>query len=115
MASDHDRAEEKSRLRSGEQVRPGDKDDDSTLVEFAWQSSCARCHGPYGRGDGPDGPMVKAQDLTREEWQAKVTDAEMAATIRNGKGQMPKFTGPPKLVEGFVARIRASRGFKGGP
>ena len=35
---------------------PGERDD-STLVEITWAQSCAQCHGPYGRGDGPQGPM----------------------------------------------------------
>lgn len=113
VASDHDRAEEKSRLKSGEQVRGGGSDD-TTLIEMTWQSQCARCHGPLGRGDGPDGPMVKAQDLTSEELQSQRSDADLARVIRDGKGQMPKFDKiPPKVVEGLVARIRATRGFKG--
>ena len=63
-----------------------------------------------GHGDGPSGPMVKASDLTREEWQARVTDDEMIALIRNGKGSMPKFDLPEPVVRGLVARIRALRG-----
>jgi cytochrome c oxidase cbb3-type subunit 3 len=63
-----------------------------------------------GRGDGPSGPMVQAPDLTRPEWQSKVTDAEIVATIKNGKNKMPKFDLPDRVVTGLVARIRASSG-----
>lgn len=112
--ADHDRAEEKTRLRTGAQVSatPGQKDDGATLVELAWAQRCAACHGPYGRGDGPEGASVKAPDLTREEWQARVTDADVAASIRAGKGAMPRFDLPPAVVLGLVGRIRAYRGAK---
>lgn len=54
--------------------------------------------------------MVKAQDLTRPDWQSNVTDEQLVAAITNGKGRMPKFDLPPTLLSGLVARIRASRG-----
>jgi hypothetical protein len=55
--------------------------------------------------------MVHAADLTRPDWQSTVTDEQIATSIVNGKGKMPAFANlPPKLVAGFVARIRASRG-----
>jgi len=63
-----------------------------------------------GRGDGPQGPLVHATNLTLAEWQAKVTDQEIADAIRNGKNRMPKFDFPPDVVMGLVARIRATRG-----
>jgi len=110
---DHDRTEENQKLQAGFQSAaqpPGKKDDGSTLVEIMWQQSCASCHGAYGRGDGPQGAMVKAPDLTREEWQARTTDAEIEERIRGGKGAMPKFDLPPQVAKGIVARIRAYRG-----
>lgn len=110
---DHDRAEEERGAQRG--PRGSTKDDPTALVEMTWQARCTRCHGPYGRGDGPDGPKLKARDLTNAGWQSKVTDAELAAIIRDGKGEMPKFDGPPALVEGLVARIRATRGLAGAP
>jgi len=83
---------------------------DPDLVELAWQTKCAGCHGPRGRGDGPDGPMVRAPDLTRAEWQARVTDEELASTIRKGRNKMPAFDRLPEaVVSGLVKRIRASR------
>lgn len=53
--------------------------------------------------------MVKAPDLTRAAWQEKVTDEEIAQTIRNGRNGMPKFDLPPSVVQGLVQRIRANR------
>jgi cytochrome c oxidase cbb3-type subunit 3 len=81
-----------------------------TLVEVTWRNQCASCHGPVGRGDGPQGPMVHAPNLTLTEWQAKMTDQQIADVIRNGKNRMPKFDFPADVVAGLVARIRASRG-----
>jgi mono/diheme cytochrome c family protein len=80
------------------------------LVELTWRQQCSACHGALGRGDGQMGPMVKAPDLTREDWQSRVTDAEIAATIKDGKGKMPKFDVPDPVVQGLVARVRATRG-----
>jgi cytochrome c oxidase cbb3-type subunit 3 len=112
--ADHDRSDEKERVASGAQAAPatGSSKEDSNraLVEATWRSQCAPCHGVSGRGDGPNGPMVKAQDLTRPDWQSNVTDEQLVAAITNGKGRMPKFDLPPTLLSGLVARIRASRG-----
>jgi cytochrome c oxidase cbb3-type subunit 3 len=81
-----------------------------TLVEVTWRNQCAMCHGVLGRGDGPQGPMMHAPNLTLPEWQAKMTDQQIAEVIRNGKNRMPKFDFPPDVVAGLVARIRASKG-----
>jgi cytochrome c oxidase cbb3-type subunit 3 len=54
--------------------------------------------------------MVHATNLTQAEWQAKVTDQDIADVIRNGKNRMPKFDFPPDVVAGLVARIRMARG-----
>ena len=114
-AQDHDRTEENAKLRAGVQTtgnQPG-QSDDTTLIEITWAQSCAQCHGAYGRGDGPQGPMVKAPDLTREEWQARTSDGDIEERIRSGKGAMPRFDSlPPTVVKGLVARIRNYRGAK---
>jgi cytochrome c oxidase cbb3-type subunit 3 len=84
-------------------------DDTIDLVELAWQKNCASCHGQRGAGDGPQGGMVRATDLTSPEWQAKRSDAEITATIQKGKGKMPAFDLPPAVMDGLVKRIRSSR------
>jgi mono/diheme cytochrome c family protein len=80
------------------------------LVELAWRQQCTTCHGPMGRGDGQMGPMLQAPDLTRDDLQAKMTDAEMAAFIKHGKDKMPPFNLPDPVLQGLVARIRQLRG-----
>ena len=114
--TDHDRAEEMGRPANGQQPQAEARGDGgggnpNALIEVAWSQNCALCHGVVGRGDGPNGPMVKASDLTRESWQATVKDDEIAAVIKNGKGRMPKFEQlPDSTVRGLVGRIRAVRG-----
>ena len=81
----------------------------ASLVELAWQKNCVSCHGPRGRGDGPQGPMLRAPDLTRSEWQDRVSDQELLETIRKGRNKMPAFDLPPQVLDGLVKRIRASR------
>jgi cytochrome c oxidase cbb3-type subunit 3 len=90
--------------RAGTSARPGAEID---LVQLAWEKSCATCHGARGRGDGPQGPMLRAADLGRAEWQDRVTDAEIAETIRKGRNKMPAFDLPPQVLQGLVVRIRS--------
>jgi hypothetical protein len=57
------------------------------------------------------GPMVKAPDLTREDFQARATDSDIANVIKLGRGKMPKFDSLPEpALRGLVARIRSLRG-----
>jgi mono/diheme cytochrome c family protein len=88
----------------------GAAEDVAPLVDLTWRQQCANCHGVTGHGDGQLGPMVRAPDLTREDWQSKVTDREIAATIKSGKGKMPNFDVPEPVIDGLVARVRATRG-----
>ena len=92
-------------------ARGGPAGEDVTrLVDLAWRQQCSSCHGPTGKGDGQLGPMVRAPDLTRDEWQSQVSDAEIATVIKKGKGKMPSFDVPDPIVQGLVARVRAARG-----
>lgn len=111
QASDHDQA---GGQRQGQvAARPGSSsqaESDKSLVELAWQRNCATCHGPVGRGDGPQGAMLRPADLTRAEWQAQVTDEQIAEVIRKGRNRMPAFEAlPPQVITGLVARIRSNR------
>jgi mono/diheme cytochrome c family protein len=78
--------------------------DDVTIV--AWQQNCTTCHGPLGRGDGPQGQLVHAADLSRPDWQAAVTDEAIADVIRQGRGRMPSFNLPDATITRLVALIR---------
>jgi mono/diheme cytochrome c family protein len=113
QADHHSSDDDKAAAAGGAQVAraasaaPGG--DVAQLVDLTWRQQCMTCHGPMGRGDGQMGPMVQAPDLTRAEWQSKVTDAEMAATIKGGRNRMPSFNLPDPVLSGLVARIRSLR------
>jgi mono/diheme cytochrome c family protein len=81
--------------------------DVAQLVEITWRQQCTSCHGAMGRGDGQMGPMVQAPDLSRADWQSKVSDAQIATVIKTGRNRMPSFPLPDPVVAGLVARIRA--------
>src|SRR5450432_2379790 len=85
-------------------AEPGHGLDDVTIV--AWQQNCTSCHGALGRGDGPQGPMVHAADLSRSDWQATVTDDAIATTIRQGRGRMPGFKLPDATIQSLVRLVR---------
>lgn len=86
-------------------------DTQTQLVEVAWARQCASCHGQDGRGDGPQGPMVQARDLTAPAFQGATTDEQMVRSIRGGKGRMPAFADLPEpIVTGLVRRIRRAGG-----
>lgn len=80
------------------------------LVDIAWRQQCTTCHGASGHGDGQMAAMLHPPDLTSSEWQSRVSDSEMLATIKNGKNRMPRFDLPEPVLQGLVARVRSLRG-----
>lgn len=85
--------------------------DVAQLVDLTWRQQCSGCHGLSGRGDGQMGPMLEVRDLTAADWQSKVTDEQIATTIKSGKNKMPKFDSlPDPVIQGLVLRIRGLRG-----
>jgi cytochrome c oxidase cbb3-type subunit 3 len=103
---------------SGQQApagaRGGGAGETAQLVEMAWKQQCIQCHGPMGHGDGPNGPLFHPRDLADPQWQATVSDADLAASIKNGKNKMPKFDLPEPVLQGMVARIRMLKAGNGG-
>ena len=108
--ADHHSADEQGGGTSGQQAPGGKAGEVGQLVELAWRQQCTLCHGPLGRGDGQQGPMLHARDLSDPEWQSKVSDQDIAAGIRNGKSKMPKYDLPDPVLQGLVARIRQLKG-----
>jgi hypothetical protein len=89
---------------SGSEKAPMPGLDEVTIA--AWKTTCSGCHGQLGRGDGPQGPMTKARDLSEPTWQASVTDAQIAESITRGRGRMPPSGLPPATVEGLTHLVR---------
>lgn len=109
--ADHDQpAGQQGQVAARPNSSSSQAESDKSLVELAWMKNCASCHGMQGRGDGPQGAMVRAPDLTRAEWQSQVTDEQISEVIRKGRNRMPAFEAlPPQVVTGLVARIRQNR------
>ena len=107
--NDHDHTENPG--NSQVQVDPKDAGapavpglEDVTIV--AWGQNCTPCHGELGRGDGPRGPMLKATNLSDPAWQSAVSDQQIAATIKLGKGAMPAFKLPDVTIVNLVKLVR---------
>ncbi len=68
---------------------------------------CKACHGDDGSGNTPAGKTVKASDLRSDDVQKK-TDAELIASVTNGKGKMPSFKSSlnQQQVKDVVAFVR---------
>jgi cytochrome c oxidase cbb3-type subunit 3 len=105
--ADHDNTKGPAALQTSGTARPGHEGE--SLIAVAWQQSCARCHGPRGRGDGPEGPVLRVPDLTRPEWQDGTSDELISVVIRKGRNKMPAHDLPPKVIEGLVKHVRSLR------
>lgn len=75
-----------------------------------YKANCNTCHGPTGAGDTPAGKMMKAKPLGSPEVQ-KLTDAEINASVTNGKGKMPPF-GKKLSADDIKALVTYVRTFK---
>lgn len=53
--------------------------------------ACASCHGLDGSGGLRPGFSVPVRDLRDAAFMSQLTDADLRAIIRGGKGQMPPF------------------------
>lgn len=110
--SDHDHTDSpnsgqvSSAPDSGRPVSPAAMMGLDEVVLATWKSKCVACHGLIGRGDGPRGSMLKVRNLADPQWQASVSDADIAATIKTGRGAMPGFELPDTTVSGLVRLVR---------
>jgi len=100
--SDHDNNQKPGQVDGG---------DPNAIIGVVWKQQCARCHGPTGRGDGPDGRIMRVPDLARPALQSASSDEQIAEVIRKGRNKMPPFaTLPAEVVAGLVRHVRAFGG-----
>jgi len=53
-------------------------------VKETWEKSCAKCHGPDGKGDTKMGKKLDIKDLTDSKYQATLKDEDMFKAIKEG-------------------------------
>ncbi len=56
-----------------------------------YQERCAVCHGHDGTGRGPNGARLGGPSLKETRREAKRPEADLVASILQGKGAMPGF------------------------
>lgn len=65
---------------------------DAAAAEFDakafFAENCAACHGEDGKG-GPAAAALNVPDFSDGSWQQSRTNAQLAETIKNGRGAMP--------------------------
>ena len=77
------------------------------MVIGTWKNQCMRCHGLIGQGDGPQGALAGAKDLTNPVWQKEISDAQIKNSILKGKGRMPAFAQIPiGTIDGLIKLVR---------
>ncbi len=87
-------------------------------VEAAW-TACAACHGAEGKGDGVTAAALdpKPRDFSDAAWQDAVNDDHLRKVIVEGGPAVglsplmaPNASLSPEVVDGLVAKIRATKG-----
>ena len=84
----------------------GDKNSVNDSGQAAFKTNCIVCHGADGGGT-PLGKNLQVPDLRSQEVQKK-SDAELAQTIAEGKGNMPSFKRVlgPEQVQAVIGYVR---------
>src|SRR5689334_25301140 len=67
-------------------------------VKENWDKSCAKCHGPDGKGDTKMGKKLDIKDLTDTKVQGSLKDEEMLKAIKEG------------VKDGDKTRMKAAEG-----
>jgi cytochrome c6 len=71
-------------------------------------SKCAICHAKDGVGT-PSWRAKGQPDFSNAEWQKSVSDEQLAASIKDGKGKMPSFASrlTEEEIKSLVTQVRA--------
>jgi mono/diheme cytochrome c family protein len=82
-----------------------------------FNTRCATCHGPEGKGNGPGAITLnpKPRNYHDKEWQSKVTDDDIRKTITYGGAAVgkspimpasPDLESKPEVIDGLVRLVR---------
>ena len=71
-----------------------------------FSNQCAMCHGMQGEGQSM---MLAGRNIhfNEAQWQKRLSDAEIMATLKNGRGNMPSFTLNAEEETAILAYIRS--------
>jgi mono/diheme cytochrome c family protein/uncharacterized membrane protein len=75
-----------------------------------FRQQCVKCHGADGTGSEARGRQPKIPNFTDNSWQARRSDAQLLASILNGKGrEMPPWRGKvsEEQARRLVGQVRA--------
>jgi cytochrome c553 len=78
-----------------------------------WDKSCAKCHGPDGKGDTKMGKKLEIKDFTDAKYQASLKDDAMLKAIKEGvkDGEKVRMKAAEGLsdeeIKALVAYVRA--------
>jgi mono/diheme cytochrome c family protein len=100
----------KGRAARAEKRMPADGPEAPPQAAGLYQQLCQRCHGPDGKGTKVTREADDPPDFSRRAWQERRTDAQMLASILEGKeAEMPAFGRRLTEAEGraLVAHIRS--------
>ena len=82
-------------------------------VKETWEKSCAKCHGPDGKGDTKMGQKLSIKNLTDAKLQSEFTDDQAFKAIKEGikdnegKVKMKPAEGLSDAdIKGLVAHVR---------
>ena len=67
-------------------------------VKENWEKSCAKCHGPDGKGDTKMGKKLEIKDFTDAKYQDSLKDDAMLKAIKEG------------VKDGDKTRMKAAEG-----
>ena len=90
---------------------------DLVAAREIFASRCAACHGPEGMGNGPASATLnpKPRNYHDQAWQNRVTDEDIAKTIKYGGAAVgkspimpasPDLESKPEVVDGLVHLVR---------
>jgi mono/diheme cytochrome c family protein/uncharacterized membrane protein len=74
-----------------------------------FRKRCVKCHGEDGKGNRARDRLPEIPDFTRAAWQGRRSDAQLLASILEGKDQMPSWRGKVSQEEarGLVSYVRS--------